>query len=158
MATDETQLAFFRTMARQLSPFIREMLTDFAERHSVNFHNTYITLRFRNETDLENSDNSIMELRIIGKPDIIEDHLELMRNSPELEESDMKLIQSLLPMFSLDTKEHATYLGVPVTSMFVMIRVMPGAGGKVDNARIKLKCSMKKGWDYPILDSENFEI
>jgi hypothetical protein len=152
----EAELAFFRGVARQLSPFIRQMFHEFALEHGVDFYDVYLIFRYRTNEDLQNIDNHIMELRILGKKEVIEDLVEFSRDS--INKEDLALIRTMLPMFAADISDQAAHLGQPITSMFVHIKVQQGQNSKADTARIMLRCTKRKDWDYPVLDTDQFEI
>lgn len=145
---DDAQTAFFRATARQLSPFIREMFTNFSEEHKVDVYDCYCVLRFRDANKMDDENNQIMEMRIYGRSDIIEDQFASAR--AEIHKEDIDLIKTMMPMFKSDMEGHAQYLQVPITQMYIRMRLMKTDQPGVDKSDLTLRCSSRKDYIVPV--------
>jgi len=144
---DEAQTAFYRATARQLSPFIREMFTNFAEENKVEVYDCYCVMRFRDADKMDDENNQIMEMRIFGRSDIIEDQFAAAR--AEIHKEDIELIKTMMPMFKGDMQGHAQYLQVPITHMYIRVKLLQTNEPGVDKTDLALRCSSRKEYVIP---------
>lgn len=144
------QEAFLRSVTRQLSPFVRDMFTSFAERHEQDVYNCYLVMRFKSADNPDDKDNQLMEMRAYGRKDLIEDQYADAIN--DVNGSDMELIRTLLPMFRGDLEGHAQYLSVPLTHMYLRIRLLQNPGG--DKSDVTLKCASRKDYSVSVFSDK----